>query len=149
MDEHCTRPQAGSYTQSSCLKGLNISQAEQDRHTTQVYGYTEQGALKGPEEWGRWSNQCMLRQELIAKDGEWSVKDQKGTLPRWTGIGLSKGIPYRGRNTRAKEKAFWWFEVTKEGARERSTVRLGSQAGEFALYHKGKRRHAKESQASQ
>lgn len=45
---------------NSCLKGLNISQAEQDRHIAQVYGYTEQGALKGPEEWGRWSNQCVL-----------------------------------------------------------------------------------------
>lgn len=50
-------------------------------------------------------------------------------LPGWTGLGLSKGIPYRGRNTRAKEKAFWWFEVTKEGARERFTVGLDSQAG--------------------
>lgn len=71
-----------------------------------------------------------------------------GTLPGWTGLGLSKGIPYRGRNTRAKEKAFWWFKVIKEGARKRFTMGLSSQAGEVALCYKGKRRHAKESQAS-
>lgn len=45
-------------------------------------------------------------------------------------------------------KAFWWFEVTRKKQRERSTVGLGSQAGKFALYYKGKRRHAAESQAS-
>lgn len=70
LDEHCAPgPRLDVTHIVHCLKELNISQAEQDRYIAQIYGYTEQGAFKGPDEWSRWNNLHVSQKELVAKAG--------------------------------------------------------------------------------
>ena len=60
---------------------------------------------------------------------------------------IVKGYSIQRKKHEPRRKYSSGLGVAKEGERERSTVGLGYQVGEFVLYYRGKTKPAEESQA--